>query len=207
MKKRDPEKDTYITCLMPEPSLSQAFNAVAKHAPPGGRTVRPEDFHITLNEIQIPRKSSMKKLLKRIEKVSFPAFDIKFTDVDSFLYTKNGRLKNRFSHVAWLRPDGKSSFDVQALHEKLYEALLPEGFVFEDPDMRPHMTCLYYDEDKDSQALKKFFEECSTLNMPTWRCDKIYLTKKKRLSDPTHPDNNDGKGSRYEIVASFDLKN
>lgn len=199
-----PVEPTYSICLLPPVNLQGAFLRAARYAPPDASVQKAEDLHVTLlSGLRIPRKKPNKDLLQRIENIQFPAFDVRFTDADSFNEPPG---RNNKHTVVWLRPDGLSSFRLQELHNKVAGILSKAGYNMGTLPYRPHMTFLRQPLPGDTAGLEDFLKKSRKVRYPVLRADTLTLTRKLHYSEPAHPEQNDGQGSKYEVVAAFPLK-
>ena len=200
---RSGERDHYFTCLLPPESIRTRFNALAAAAPDGADVKRAEDLHITLNYLRRPRSQPKRELVERLSRIEFPSFDVKLTDVDTFFRIPRRSMN---SHVLWMRPDPAGAWRIRELHARIHLSLRPAGFNVGEASMTPHMTALKYPFSAQAEPLMQFITDHSKLKMPKWHVDRFYLCRTLFNTDPRHPVNNEGKGSKYEIVAEFALK-
>ncbi|GEM_PF-3384255 len=201
-----PEQEVvYTTFLMPPPSLRREFMRVAARAPEGVISVqREDDLHITLNQFKMPRKGSKTLVSAKLATIEFPPFDIRITDADVFYRSP----PQHESHVAWLRPDGLSSFDIQDLHARIHLLLRGNGYTAGPAEMefRPHMTLLHHSFNAAARSFRSFLKQAAGHNYPVWPVDRFFFAKKLFMDHPKHPANNGDKGSKYEIIGTFPLK-
>jgi 2'-5' RNA ligase len=203
MTKRHPEKELYFTCLLPPDSLRRRFNALAASAPEEAEVKRPDDLHITLNYLQIPRKRPRSDLIERLEKIDAPAFPVRLVGVDTFFRIPRKAVN---THVVWLRPDGESGLAIRDLHARILLSLRSVGYNVGNTNVTPHMTALNYPFHAAAEPLRDFVRDHNRLRLPVWDCDRFHLCRTMHNTDPRHPDNNGGRGSKYEIIRTFMLK-
>ena len=175
---------------------------LAAGAPAGADVKRAEDLHITMNVLQVPRKRSVRDLVERLERIEYPSFPIKLVGVDSFYRIPR---KGQDTHVVWLRPDGDSSWAIRALHARIVMGLRPLGYNVGQLALTPHMTVLNYPFRAAAEPLENFIKDNNRLRLPSWQCDRFYLYRSMMRDNPRHPLNNNGVGSKYEILGSFPL--
>lgn len=176
---------------------------VAAYAPEDAEVTRYQDLHVTMNELQIPKKRSIRDLIARLKKVDYPAFEARIIGADVFNRVPSAKNQH---HVAWLNPDGLSSWHIQELHKKILLSLRPAGYPVGRMDIRPHMTCLKMDFNADIEGMEQFLDRCSVHDFPSWNVDRFYLLRKHKAVHPRHPENNNGAGAKYEIISTFPLR-
>jgi 2'-5' RNA ligase len=199
---RTTERDDYFTCLLPPESIRRRFNAVAAAAPAGADVKRAEDLHITLNYLRRPRSRPKRELVERLSRIEFPAFDLTLKDMESFYRIPR---KDMNSHVIWMRPDAAGGWKIRDLHARIHLSLRPVGFNVGEASMTPHMTALKFPFSAHAAPLEKFIADHAKLRMPKWHVDRFYLCRTLPRTHADHPDNNSGRGSKYQIVAEFPL--
>lgn len=182
----------YTVFLMPPQALKQAFNAAASDVPPDAKPNDVQNRHITLTYLKATRKNQLKGIVRKLEAMSFPAFDIRLTGTDIFFRLPHEEEEN---HVVWLRPDGLGSHKIQELRAEIYRSLWPNGIDIGRTDIRPHMTLFRYPRSADQEKLEDFLGKSASLNLPVWHCREFFLAE----SDKTER-------SGYKIVGSFALK-
>lgn len=196
------ESNSYFTCLLPPDSICGRFNAIAAAAPADADVKRAEDLHITLNYLRRPRARPKRELVERLARIEFPAFDLRLTDIDSFYRIPR---RNMNDHVLWMRPDAAAGWKIRELHARIHLSLRPVGFNVGEASMTPHMTALKYPFAAAVEPLEQFIRGHAKLRMPSWHVDRFYLCQTLSRAHAQHPENNGGRGSKYQIVAEFPL--
>jgi len=219
--KRKKNQDTYFTMLIPPAPLREAFGHAVSPPPPSCEVIAPTNYHFTMNELQVPRKRSLRDLVERLGRVDFESFDVKISDADMF---ERMPRQNVLGNIAWLRPSGISSRAIQKLHQRIHMSLRPVGYPVGRAELRPHMTCLKLPFNNDARAdeakIEDWMRRVEAQDMPTWRVDKFHLIRsyyngnrpaheaqKVSLPFSAQSDAGDvGADSRFQVVATFNLK-
>lgn len=191
MKKSSAQPKVYTVFLMPPSALKQAFNAAASDVPPDAKPNDVQNRHITLTYLKATRRHQIKGIVRKLEALEFPAFDIRLTGTDAFFRPPH----EEESHVVWLRPDGFSGHKIQELRAEIYKALCPDGIDVGRTNIRPHMTLFRYPHSAEQGGLDDFLRKNADLHLPVWHCREFFLAE----SDKTER-------TGYNVVKSFTLK-
>lgn len=196
-------KRQFFIAVFPPDEIKRQINDNLVHkedATKGWEWKRAEEYHMSLAFPGAITEEELQILIKALDKVYFEAFSMSIDGVGHFLRKENKNNNN--THVVWARPDNQADNAIRELHYKIVGIMEEYGFKYGNREISPHMT-IVKPPVTAHDLMKDFAAAASGFKSEAWQCDRFVLCETLDKSDPDHPHNNNGQGSRYKVIAEF----
>jgi|GEM_PF-1357577 len=204
MKKGDVKRHFFIAVCPPDHVCQDLNNKLnnARPSDPDWEWKQPENYHISLAFPGPLDDKNLQELKRILSRVNMPSFDMKLEGMGVFMRSQNSKQNN--THVVWARPDNKCDNALRRLHYKIANLISKSGFKYGKRDVTPHITIVKTPV-LQGQKTHDYLNANHDVSSDEWHCDSFGLYETIRGSDPDHPRNNNGQGSKYRKVESFQL--
>lgn len=201
MQKGDLTRQYFIAAFPPD-QATQPIRDLAQNGLPEWEWKRPEDYHISLAFPGSLTDEQVKRLISVLGDIKHQPFNLSFDGL-SFHLKDPVKDKTR-NHVIWARPDNEGDNELRELIHKIVDKLARRQFRHGMQTLSPHLT-VARPPPEAGELTKEFAKAHSHIKAPAWTLDRFYLCETRGRSDPDHPENNGGTGSRYKKIAEFRL--
>lgn len=204
LKKGDLKRRFFVAVMPPAPTTTPMTTLRGK-GPAGWDWKGQEDYHISLAFPGMLNDAQLIRLLAALASVQHDSFDAQFTGLAYFLRDPHARSRTA-QNVLWARPDHTTDNQLRSLHFKIARVLAENHLDYGIKDITPHLTLAKVPAN-DNHLIESFAAAHDGHGVtPLWRCDRFGVYETLDRSDPRHPANNAGRGTRYVRVAEFTLK-
>lgn len=198
-------KRRFFIAVMPPPATTAAITQLRGQGPAAWDWKGHDDFHISLAFPGLLNEAQLTRLLTALATVQHDAFDAQFTGLAYFLRDPHARGRVGVN-VLWARPDHTADNQLRSLHYKIAKALADNHLDYGIKDITPHLTVAKVPAN-DNSLIQAFAAAHDGLGVTgVWRCDRFGVYETLERTDPRHPANNGGRGTRYVRVAEFMLR-
>lgn len=198
-------KHRFFIAVMPPAEMTASIAGLQTQGPDLWDWKSPEDYHVSLALPGVLGEAQAQRLIAALQTVRHAPFELQFSGLAFFL--KDPHARSRVAqNVLWARPDHAADKQMRSLHNKIVRALADNNFSYGIYDITPHLTVAKVPAN-DNSLIEAFAHAHDTAGVTeVWRCDRFGLYETLERSDPRHPSQNGGRGSRYRRVAEFTLQ-
>ena len=197
-------KRRFFIAVMPPENHTGPIDALRDRGPAHWDWKGRPDYHISLAFPGLLDDAQVEKLVGVLRDVRHDSFDLSFTGLATFIKDRAIRSRRELN-VLWAQPETTADAQLRALQRKIAQHMARNGFHYGARNITPHLTVAKVPAN-DNDLVSTFAAAHDGLRTPSWRCDHFALYETLEKSDPRHPVNNDGRGTRYIKVAAFTLK-
>jgi 2'-5' RNA ligase len=197
-------KRRFFVAVMPPADHTETIDKLRHYGPANWDWKRHGDYHISLAFPGMLDTGEVGRLIKALHTVEQAPFDLNFEGLGYFLKDPFKRSRGA-QNVLWARPDGPADNALRSLHNRIAAALKDHKFAHGINDISPHLTVAKVPGNENT-LMEQFAAAHGHTRTSAWRCDRFGLYETLPPGDPRHPDNNEGRGSRYVKIAEFTLK-
>ena len=198
-------KRRFFVAVMPPADATVDMTVLRAKGPSHWDWKGHDDYHISLAFPGLLGEAQLARLLAALATVQHEPFDAQFTGLAYFLRDPHARNRTA-QNVLWARPDHMADNQLRSLHFKIAYALAAHHLDFGIKDITPHLTVAKVPAN-DNSLIESFAAAHDGHGVTgTWRCDRFGVYETLDKSDPRHPAQNGGRGTRYVRVAEFMLR-
>lgn len=197
-------KRRFFVAVMPPQSQTEAIDKLRHYGPANWDWKRHGDYHVSLALPGMLDTGQVGRLIKALREVEQEPFTLRFDGLGYFLKDPFKRSRGA-QNVLWARPAATGDNALRSLHNRIAETLKRHKFSHGISDITPHLTVAKVPGHENS-LIEQFAAAHAGTMTPTWHCDRFGLYETLPSADPRHPDQNQGRGSRYVKIAEFTLK-
>lgn len=196
-------KRRFFIAVYPPEHIAKALHEATKDIDEDWDRKIPEDYHISLAFPGHLTMAQVERLEESLAELEHAPFKISLTGVS--FHWRDPFDKNARNHVLWARADNDGDNELSDLHSKLVTLLQQKNFRHGLRDISPHIT-IARPPPEAGDLMKEFAKAHAHIEGESWVCDRIYICETLEKSDPRHPANNNGDGSKFVKVAEIKLK-
>lgn len=198
-------KRRFFIAVMPPPGVTAPLTALRGRGPADWDWKGHGDFHISLAFPGVLDDRRLAQLIAVLDNVRHEPFTAEFSGLAYFLKDPHARSRAA-QNVLWARPAHGADNQLRSLHYKIAHALKDAKFEYGISDITPHLTVAKVPAN-DNSLVEKFAAAHDAHGVTGgWHCDRFGLYETIPRTDPRHPANNGGQGTRYIRVAEFILR-
>lgn len=198
-------KRRFFIAVMPPPAITGPIAGLQHKGPADWDWKLHGDYHISLALPGMLTDRQLTRMIAALQTVRHDPFEAHFSGLAYFLKDPHARSRAA-QNVLWARPDHATDRHMRSLHHKIARALANDNFSYGINDITPHLTVAKVPAN-DNSLIEAFAAAHDAQGVTArWTCDRFGLYETLDKSDPDHPAQNGGRGSRYRHVADFILR-
>lgn len=204
--KKPVKHEYFIAILLPDhicQELHQQVQSAAERSTVTPHLRHAGDYHISVAFPGRLTHSDVQAIKAAMDKIDVEAFKMQLEGLMWFPREQNRRRDN--NHVIWTSPDNIAQNSIREIFLMTKKHLREAGYEAHNEDKTPHVTIAYWPVSLSTMAKDFLNEAQGDVKTGEWEVDGIGLYRIRQHDDPNHPANNEGEGSRYQLVHEVKL--